>query len=129
MASTVVARRCAMFLFALSIAAIGARLVTQAHAAGAFAVGKCGAYGQAYDFPAEAAARAEAQKQCKGECTTIIMKHACAAMAVDLANPCGAYGYAVKSRISATLNAATRECYKYGGKECVIRAWACDAKG
>ena len=30
---------------------------------------------------------------------------------------------------SATLNAATRECYKYGGKECVIRAWACDAKG
>ena len=27
------------------------------------------------------------------------------------------------------LNEATRECYKFGGKECVIRAWACDAKG
>ena len=27
------------------------------------------------------------------------------------------------------LNAATRECYKFGGSECVIRAWACDAKG
>ena len=29
--------------------------------AGAFAVGKCGAYGQAYDYPAEAAARAAAR--------------------------------------------------------------------
>ncbi len=31
--------------------------------------------------------------------------------------------------ISGSLNEATRECYKFGGKECVIRAWACDAKG
>jgi len=41
---------------------------------------------------------------------------------------CGAYGYAVKPKISASLNAATRECYKYGGKECVIRTFFCDAK-
>jgi hypothetical protein len=129
MISNVVARRCAMFCFALSIAVTGARHITAAHAAGAFAVGKCGAYGQAYDFPAEGAARAAAQKQCKGECTTVIMKRACAAMSVDLANPCGAFGYAVKEKIATTLNAATRECYKFGGKECVIRAWACDAKG
>ncbi|WP_456683927.1 DUF4189 domain-containing protein [Bradyrhizobium sp. S3.14.4] len=99
------------------------------HAAGAFAVGKCGAYGQAFDYGAEREARAAAQKQCKGDCTTVTMKRACAAMSVDMANPCGAYGYAVKPKISASLNAATRECYKYGGKECVIRAWACDAKG
>src|SRR3569623_1938287 len=63
MASTVVARRCAMFFFALFIALTGARHVTEAHAAGAIAVGTCGAYGQAYDFPEEAAARAAAQKQ------------------------------------------------------------------
>jgi hypothetical protein len=94
-----------------------------------FAVGKCGAYGQAFDYGAEHEARAAAQKRCKGDCTTVTMKRACAAMSVDMANPCGAYGYAVKPKISATLNAATRECYKYGGKECVIRAWACDAKG
>ncbi len=129
MISKVVARRCAMFFFALGIAVSGAGYVTQAHAAGAFAVGKCGAYGQAYDFPGEAAARAAAARQCKGDCTTVTLKRACAAMAVDLANPCGAYGYAVKPKISSTLNAATRECYKFGGKECVIRAWACDAKG
>jgi hypothetical protein len=129
MSSNAVARRCAMFCFVFSIAVTGVRYITEAHAAGAIAVGKCGAYGQAFDYGHEHEARAAAQKQCKGDCTTVTMKHACAAMSVDLANPCGAYGYAVKPKISASLNAATRECYKYGGKECVIRAWACDAKG
>src|SRR3954454_24482338 len=129
MDSNIVARRCAMFFLALSVCVAGARYMTEAHAAGAFSVGKCGAYGQAFDYGAEHEARAAAQKQCRGDCTTVTMKRACAAMAVDLANPCGAYGYAVKPKISATLNAATRECYKFGGKECVIRAWACDAKG
>jgi len=57
------------------------------------------------------------------------MKRACAALAVDMRNPCGAHGYAIKPRISSSLNAATRKCYEFGGKECVIRAWACDAKG
>jgi hypothetical protein len=98
-------------------------------AAGAFAIGKCGAYGQAYDYPAENTARAAALKQCSGDCKAVTMKRACAAFSVDMANPCGAHGYAVKPHISSSLNEATRECYKYGGKECVIRAWACDAKG
>jgi hypothetical protein len=57
------------------------------------------------------------------------MKRACAALAVDMANPCGPHGYAVRPHISSSLNEATRECYKFGGKQCVIRAWACDAKG
>ena len=98
-------------------------------AAGAFAIGKCGAYGQAYDYTAEDAARAAALKQCKGDCTTVTMKRACAALSIDMTNPCGAYGYAVKPRISNSLNQATRKCYEFGGRECVIRAWACDAKG
>lgn len=98
-------------------------------AAGAFAIGKCGAYGQAYDYSAERAARTAALKQCKGNCTAVTMKRACAALAVDMVNPCGPHGYAVRPRISSSLNEATRECYKFGGKQCVIRAWACDAKG
>jgi hypothetical protein len=98
-------------------------------AAGAFAFGKCGAYGQAYDYPAEDAARAAALKQCQGDCEAITMKRACAAFSVDMTNPCGAHGYAVRSQISSSLNEATRECYKFGGKECVIRAWACDGRG
>ena len=122
-------QRRAMFVFALTLALAATRVATEAWAAGSFAIGKCGAYGQAYDYPAENAARAAALKQCNGDCKAVTMKRACAAFSVDMANPCGAHGYAVKPHISSSLNEATRECYKYGGKECVIRAWACDAKG
>jgi hypothetical protein len=123
------AQRCAIFVLVLTLALAGSRFATESLAAGAFAIGKCGAYGQAYDYAAEKAARAVARRQCKGECTTLTMKRACAALAVDMANPCGAHGYAVKPKISSSLNEATRKCYEFGGKECVIRAWACDAKG
>ena len=118
-------------LFARLIAAIV--IVTAfagaADAAGALAVGKCGAYGHAFDFKDARAAMDAAQKQCKGNCKAIPMKRACAALAIDMANPCGAHGYAVAPRISTVLNNATRSCYKFGGKECVIRTWACDARG
>jgi hypothetical protein len=122
-------RRGAMFVFALTLALAGTRFVTESWAAGAFAMGKCGAYGQAFDYAGEAGARAAALKQCKGECTAVTMKHACAALSIDMTNPCGAHGYAVEQHISTTLNTATRKCYEFGGKECVIRAWACDARG
>jgi len=102
---------------------------TPSHAAGALAVGKCGAYGQAFDYKRQDAAIAAARKQCNGDCTVVTMKRACAALAIDMKNPCGAFGYAVESRISSALNAASKKCYGYGGKECVIRAWACDARG
>ena len=123
------AQRRALFVLALTLAIGGTGFVTQAWGAGAFAIGKCGAYGQAYDYAGEDAARVAALKQCKGECTAITMKHACAALAIDMTNPCGPHGYAVRPEISGSLNEATRECHKFGGKECVIRAWACDAKG
>jgi hypothetical protein len=128
------ARRFALLVLGLTVTMGAARFATQtfigeAKAAGAFAVGKCAAYGQAYDYPAEDLAKAAALKQCKGDCTAVTIKKACAAFSVDMTNPCGAHGYAVRPKISASLNDATRECYKYGGKECVIRAWVCDAKG
>ena len=123
------AQRCAIFVLVLTLALAGSRFATEALAAGAFAIGKCGAYGQAHDYAGEKVARAAARKQCKGDCTTLTVKRACAALAVDMANPCGAHGYAVKPRISSSLNEATRKCHEFGGKECVIRAWACDSKG
>jgi len=127
--STTVAQRRALFVLALTLSLGASRFITEAWAAGAFAIGKCGAYGEAYDYPAENAARAAALKQCKGDCTAVTMKRACAAYSVDMTNPCGPHGYAVRPRLSGSLNEASRECYKFGGKECVIRAWACDAKG
>ncbi len=123
-----VRRRRAAIAVAVAVVAAAAPL-SGAVAAGALAIGKCGAYGQAIDYPAAAAAVAAARKQCKGECSTITMNRACAAFAVDMANPCGSFGQAVAPRISGALNAATKYCYQYGGKECVIRAWACDARG
>ena len=127
--STAVARRRALFVLAFTLVVGVSRLATESWAAGAFAVGKCGAYGQAYDYPAESTARAAALKQCGGDCKAFTIKRACAALSIDAKNPCGPHGYAVKPHISSSLNQATRECYKFGGKECVIRAWACDAKG
>ncbi|XUM20330.1 DUF4189 domain-containing protein [Bradyrhizobium oligotrophicum S58] len=134
MIASTAARRVALFAFGLTVLVGVARIastsvISPAHAAGAFAMGQCAAYGQAFDYPAEHLAKAAALKQCKGDCTAVTMKKACAAFAVDLTNPCGAHGYAVRPTISTSLNEATRECYKYGGKECVIRAWVCDAKG
>ena len=124
------AQRFALIVFALTVLLGVTRFATETRAAGAFAIGKCGAYGQAYDYPAEGAAKAAALKQCPGgDCKMITMKRACAAFSIDIANPCGAHGYAVRPKISNSLNEATRECYKFGGKDCVIRAWACDAKG
>ena len=132
--STAKAQRRALLILALTLLLAASRFISESFvsetwAAGAFAVGKCGAYGQAYDYPAEDSARIAALKQCKGPCTTVTMKRACAALAIDLKNPCGPHGYAVKPKISSSLNAATRKCYEVGGKECVIRAWACDARG
>jgi hypothetical protein len=127
--STAKAQRRALLILALTLLLVLSRFVSESWAAGAIAVGKCGAYGQAFDYPREDAARIAALKQCKGQCTAVTMKRACAALAVDMTNPCGAHGYAVKPKISSSLNAATRKCYESGGKECVIRAWACDAKG
>lgn len=103
--------------------------VPRAEAAGALAVGKCGSYGQAIDYASESAAISAARAKCKGQCTVIPVRRACAALSVDLVNPCGAHGYAVAGQIAAAQNKALRECYKYGGKECVIRAFACDARG
>jgi hypothetical protein len=118
------------FFIVVLVSAFAAHLVaTPASAAGALAIGKCGAYGQAFDYPAEQSARAAALKQCKGDCSAVIMKRACAALSLDMTRPCGAHGYAVAPRISSALNEAMKKCYAFGGKECVIRTWACDAKG
>jgi hypothetical protein len=113
----------------LAAAGVVIALAAPAGAAGALAVGKCGAYGHAFDFKNAQAAMHAAQQQCKGDCKAIAMKRACAALSVDMANPCGAHGFAIASRISAAQNNAMRNCYKFGGKECVIRTWACDARG
>ena len=111
---------------ALVVSAIG--LV---HAAGALAIGPCGAYGLAYDHAQADAAKVEAMRKCSGKACKVVasMKLNCAAFAVDLRNVCGSYGFAAASRLGPAQNTALRQCYSNGGKDCVIRAFVCDARG
>jgi hypothetical protein len=101
-----------------------------ARAAGALAIGACGAYGLSYDYTEIEAANAAALGQCSGDCkVATAMKGNCAALSIDVRNACGAFGYAAAPRLGQAQNTALRYCYRNGGKDCVIRAWVCDAKG
>jgi hypothetical protein len=102
-----------------------------ATAAGALAVGACGAYGYGYDYHKVADARIAAMKRCSGNACRVVgvMHRTCAAMAIDAKNPCGPYGWAIESHLGKAENASMQRCYQYGGHTCVVRAWACDEKG
>lgn len=117
-------------LMALALLA-GVFLSTHARGAGALAVGACGAYGYAIDFADARQASAAALKRCQGkDCHVVVnMKRSCAAFAIDAGNACGPHGYAGAKALARAQNIALQHCYKYGGKNCVIRAFVCDGKG
>ena len=112
-------------------AVVVAAAAGRGHAAGAFAVGTCGAYGYGYDYHKVADARAAAIKQCSGSACKIVgeIKRGCAALSIDAKRPCGSFGWAISSHLGKAENASLRRCYEFGGKDCVVRAWACDEKG
>jgi len=117
---------------ALAAAAACALIATvaAAHAAGAFAVGACGAYGYGYDYRKATRARAAAMKKCAGGCKIVgEIRRGCAAMAIDVKNPCGSFGWAINGHLGKAENISLRRCYQFGGHACVVRAWACDEKG
>jgi hypothetical protein len=116
---------------AIAAAALLAAMTGAAAAAGAFAVGSCGAYGYGYDFRNATDARSAALKKCTGSACKIVgeMRRGCAAMAIDAKNPCGSYGWAINSHLGKAENASMHRCYQFGGRNCVVRAWACDEKG
>jgi Domain of unknown function (DUF4189) len=117
-------------LFLTSCAATSFLGTEMARAAGALAIGTCGAYGLAYDFSELEAANAAALGQCSGDCKVAApMRGNCAALSVDMGNACGAFGYAAAPRLGLAQNTALKYCYRNGGKDCVIRAWVCDSKG
>jgi len=51
---------------------------------------------------------------------------ACAAYAIDGRNACGPHGYATAPTLARAQNVALRNCYQDGGRDCVVRAFACD---
>jgi hypothetical protein len=99
------------------------------HAAGALAVGACAAYGYAYDYPSSKDAQVAALEKCGGSCKKVVVTDkGCVAFAVDGHKPCGPHGYANAAKLGAAQNTALKQCYQYGGKDCVVRAWICDGK-
>ena len=114
--------------FGISVIGLG---IPAGQAAGAMAVGQCAAYGYAADYANAEAARVAAQGKCIGrDCKVVMMlKRSCAAFAIDGKRPCGPHGYASARKLGEAENVALKSCYQYGGKDCVIRAFACDTKG
>ncbi len=115
---------------AVAAAAMMNMMMNIAHGAGALAIGSCAAYGYAYDYPSAQAAQEAALQKCTGDCKQVVAtKKGCVAFAIDGRKPCGPHGFANAPRLSEAQNIALRYCYKHGGKDCVIRAWICDARG
>ena len=117
--------------FGIVIAFASMALIGTAEAAGAMAVGACGAYGYGFDYSKAADARVAAMSKCTGSSCKIVgeVHKGCAAVAVDAKHPCGSFGWAINSHLGKAENASMQRCYQFGGKECVIRAFACDEKG
>jgi uncharacterized protein DUF4189 len=116
---------------AIAAACVLFAMIGAAEAAGAFAVGVCGAYGYGFDFRNVTEARAAAMKKCTGGVCKLVgdMRKGCAAIAIDAKNPCGSFGWAIESHLGRAENTSMRRCSEFGGHECVVRAWACDEKG
>jgi hypothetical protein len=102
--------------------------LTSAHANGALAIGACGAYGYARGYANPAQAEAAALARCSGKHCKVVasVRGNCMAFAVELSNPCGPYGYATGPALARAQGGALRECQRNGGKDCVIRTYACD---
>ena len=117
----------------LVLATVTVMLVTvsRGHAAGALAIGSCGAFGEAFDYASLDQARRDALSKCKGNGCKVVatVQHGCASLAVDFHNACGAHGWGKAPKLGRAQNAALKRCYAGGGKECVIRTFFCDAKG
>ncbi len=128
---TPVVRALVVVSLLLATATLMAVAGNTSRAAGALAIGSCGAFGEAYDFRTIEEARASALSKCQTDTCRVVttVKRGCAAFAVDFTNACGAHGWGKGPRLGVTQNEALRSCYRDGGKECVIRTFFCDARG
>ena len=116
---------------AVAALCIFAMAIGTAHAAGSLAVGACGAFGYGYDYRKLTDARAVAMKKCVGQACKVVgdIKRGCAALAIDAKHPCGSYSWAINPHLGKAENASLKRCFDFGGRDCVVRAWACDEKG
>jgi len=88
--------------------------ISRSHAAGALAIGDCGAFGEAFNYASLDQARRSALSKCKGETCRVVatVQRGCASLAVDYANACGAHGWGKAPKLGRAQNAALRSCYQ-----------------
>src|ERR1017187_6983902 len=85
--------------------------VNTARAAGARAIGACGAFGEAHDFGTIDDARKSALAKCQSDTCRVVpvTKRGCAAFALDFTNACGAHGsHEVPAREARTWHRTPR---------------------
>ena len=75
----------------LAIATLMLVTINAARAAGALAIGSCGAFGESYDYGSLDEVRQSALSKCQGDTCRVVTtaKRGCGAFAVDFTNPCG----------------------------------------
>ena len=102
-----------------------------ARAAGALAVGTCGAYGTAYGFDHMLGARRAALDHCTGTgCSVAVtIRNQCAAFAIERHRSCGARGWSHAATRAEAEEIAMQYCESYGRHRCKVRAWVCDDRG
>jgi hypothetical protein len=85
--------------------------VNTARAAGALAIGKCGAFGESYDFLTTEAAGKNALAKCAGNACRVVasVQRGCAALAINyINNPCGPHGWGKSAELGRAQK--TRRC-------------------
>jgi hypothetical protein len=98
-----------------------------AQAAGALAVGHCGADGYSYNNAGRQQAEGTALQECGPGCRIVLtFERACGALATDANKSCGAEGWGTGSDRGAAEEIAVRECTNQGGEQCAVKRWVCD---
>ena len=118
-------------LVVAGIAAAALTFGSPARAAGALAVGDCGAYGWVYGANSPGEAGQTALQQCRSHgghnCQVKeYIEGACAALATDESQSCGAMGWGRAPSRNQAEEVALQYCQQYGGNNCTIRRWVCD---
>jgi len=85
----------------LATATLMLAAVNAARAAGALAIGACGAYCEAHDFRTAEEARQSALAKCKSDSCRVVAvtQRGCATFAVDFTDGCGAHGWGKAPRL------------------------------
>src|SRR5260370_37927317 len=122
-------------MFRRIILPVGATLAAMlfasaANAAGALAIGDCGANGYSYSYGSLGEAAQEALQQCRNyggrNCKVVEeIQGSCAAFAIDGNNSCGAQGWGRAPSQAEAESIAIQYCQQYGGSNCKIRPWVC----